>query len=88
MWVRSQNKKFLGNYDSFAVSESGIIIGYQGQEDYEGATLGAYGNEEQALMVLDDMQGHIVHGSARNLITQFVFEMPVESEQGLERDIE
>lgn len=88
MWVRSQNKKFLGNYDSFAVSESGIIIGYQGQEDYEGATLGAYGNEEQALMVLDDMQGHIVHGSARNLITQFVFEMPVESGQGLERDIE
>ena len=78
MWVRSQNKKFLGNYDSFAVSESGIIIGYQGPEDCEGATLGAYGNEEQALMVLDDMQGHIVHGSARNLITQFVFEMPIE----------
>lgn len=88
MWVRSQNKKFLGNYDSFAVSESGIIIGYQGPEDCEGATLGAYGNEEQALMVLDDMQGHIVHGSARNLTTQFVFEMPVEIGQVLEKDIE
>lgn len=88
MWVRSQNKKFLGNYDSFAVSESGIIIGYQGPEDCEGATLGAYGNEEQALMVLDDMQGHIVHGSTRNLITQFVFEMPVEIGQVLEKDIE
>lgn len=88
MWVRSQNKKFLGNYDSFAVSESGIIIGYQGPEDCEGATLGAYGNEEQALMVLDDMQGHIVHGSDRNLTTQFVFEMPVEIGQVLEKDIE
>ena len=88
MWVRSQNKKFLGNYDSFAVSESGIIIGYQGPEDCEGATLGAYENEEKALSVLDDMQRHIVHGSARNLITQFVFEMPVEIGQVLEKDIE
>ena len=88
MWVRSQNKKFLGNYDSFAVSESGIIIGYQGPEDCEGATLGAYETEEKALSVLDDMQGHIVHGSDRNLITQFVFEMPVETGQVLEKDIE
>lgn len=88
MWVRSQNKKFLGNYDSFAVSESGIIIGYQGPEDCEGATLGAYETEEKALSVLDDMQGHIVHGSVRNLITQFVFEMPVEIGQVLEKDIE
>lgn len=32
-----------------------------------------------ALMVLDDMQGHIVHLGAKNLITQFVFEMPIES---------
>ena len=51
MWVRSQNKKFLGCYDSFSVSESGIIIGYQ---------------------------GHIVHLGLKNLITQFVFEMPIE----------
>lgn len=79
MWVRSQNKKFLGNYDSFEVSESGIIIGYQGPEDCEGATLGSYRSEEMALMVLDDMQGHIVHLGAKNLITQFVFEMPIGS---------
>ena len=79
MWVRSQNKKFLGNYDSFAVSESGIIIGYQGPEDCEGATLGSYGSEEMALMVLDDMQGHIVHLGAKNLITHFVFEMPIKN---------
>lgn len=79
MWVRSQNKKFLGNYDSFAVSESGIIIGYQGPEDCEGATLGSYESEEMALMVLDDMQGHIVHLGAKNLITQFVFEMPIKN---------
>jgi len=77
MWVRSQNKKFLGNYDSFAVSESGIIIGYQGPGDCEGAILGAYESEEMALKVLDDMQGHIVHLGAKNLITQFVFEMPI-----------
>lgn len=77
MWVRSQNKKFLGCYDSFSVSESGIIIGYQGPEDCEGAILGTYESEEMALMVLEDMQGHIVHLGAKNLITQFVFEMPI-----------
>ena len=79
MWVKSQNKKFLGNYDSFAVSESGIIIGYQGPEDCEGAILGSYECEEMALKVLDDMQGHIVHLGAKNLITQFVFEMPIKN---------
>lgn len=79
MWVKSQNKKFLGNYDSFAVSESGIIIGYQGPEDCEGAILGSYESEEMALKVLDDMQGHIVHLGAKNLITQFVFEMPIKN---------
>lgn len=79
MWVRSQNKKFLGNYDSFAVSESGIIIGYQGPEDCEGAILESYESEEMALKVLDDMQGHIVHLGAKNLITQFVFEMPIKN---------
>ncbi|MDY4500796.1 MAG: hypothetical protein SPE36_02610 [Lactobacillus johnsonii] len=79
MWVRSQNKRFLGNYDSFAVSESGKILGYQGPEDFDGIVLGVYKSEEIALMVLDDMQGYIVHLGAKNLITQFVFEMPIGS---------
>lgn len=81
MWVRSQNKRFLGNYDSFAVSESGIIVGYQGPEDGEGATLGAYETEEKALSVLDDMQRCINSGSQtfKNAV-QAVYKMPVESE--------
>lgn len=79
MWVRSQNKKFLGNYDSFSVSESGIIIGYQGPEDCEGAVLGAYENEGKALSILDEMQGYIgmTYQEVKNL-GAIVFEMPIQ----------
>lgn len=79
MWVRSQNKKFLGNYDSFAVSESGIVLGYQGPEDAEGAVLGAYGNEEKALSILDEIQGYIRMTFQEGKISgAIVFEMPIE----------
>lgn len=79
MWVRSQNKKFLGNYDSFAVSESGIVLGYQGPEDAEGAILGAYEDEEKALSVLDEMQGCIgMNFQVEKFLGSIVFEMPIE----------
>ena len=82
MWVRSQNKKFLGNYDSFAVSESGIVLGYQGPEDAEGAVLGAYGNEEIALSVLNELQGYIgVAYKGIKIAEEVVFEMPLESKE-------
>lgn len=85
MWVRSQNKKFLGNYDSFAVSESGKVLGYQGPEDFDGAVLGDYENEEIALSILNDMQMHISNGYKKDVVfrnvrtmSQLVFEMPIE----------
>ena len=79
MWVRRQNKKFLGNYDSFAVSESGIVLGYQGPEDAEGAVLGAYENEEIALSVLNELQGYIgVTYQGIKSAGGLVFEMPLE----------
>lgn len=85
MWVRSQNKKFLGNYDSFAVSESGKVLGYQGPEDFDGAVLGDYESEEIALSVLNDMQNHISSGYKKDVVlrnvrkmSQLVFEMPIE----------
>lgn len=79
MWVRSQNKKFLGNYDSFSVSESGIIIGYQGPEDCEGAVLGTYENEEKALSILDEMQGYIgMTYQEGKILGAIVFEMPIQ----------
>lgn len=82
MWVRSQNKKFLGNYDSFSVSESGIIIGYQGPEDCEGAILGSYENEEKALNVLDELQIYIGLSESTShqgvqTINKAIFEMPI-----------
>lgn len=79
MWVRSQSKKFLGNYDSFAVSESGIVLGYQGPEDAEGAVLGAYEDEEKALSILDEMQGYIgMNFQMEKFSRSIVFEMPIE----------
>lgn len=85
MWVRSQNKRFLGNYDSFAVSESGKILGYQGPEDFDGIVLGVYKSEEMALSILNDMQIHISNGYQKDVIlknirtmSQLVFEMPIE----------
>lgn len=78
MWVRSQNKKFLGNYDSFSVSESGIVLGYQGPEDAEGAVLGVYKDEEKALSILDEMQGYIgMTYREGKILGTVVFEMPV-----------
>lgn len=78
MWVRSQNKKFLGVYDSFSISESGNVLVYQGPEDCEGVILGSYKSEEKAMLVLNDIQGYVAHRGIRNLITNFVFEMPLE----------
>lgn len=85
MWVRSQNKKFLGNYDSFAVSESGKVLGYQGPEDFDGVVLGVYESEEVALSVLNNMQVHISNGYQKDVVfknvrtmSQLVFEMPIE----------
>lgn len=85
MWVRSQNKRFLGNYDSFAVSESGKVLGYQGPEDFDGIVLGVYKSEEMALSILNDMQIHISNGYQKDEVfknirtmSQLVFEMPIE----------
>ena len=85
MWVRSQNKKFLGNYDSFAVSESGKVLGYQGPEDFDGVVLGVYESEEVALSVLNNMQVHIGNKYKKDVVfknvrtmSQLVFEMPIE----------
>lgn len=85
MWVRSQNKRFLGNYDSFAVSESGKVLGYQGPEDFDGIVLGVYKSEEMALSILNDMQIHISNGYKKDVVfknirtmSQLVFEMPIE----------
>lgn len=85
MWVRSQNKRFLGNYDSFSVSESGKVLGYQGPEDFDGIVLGVYKSEEMALSILNDMQIHISNGYKKDVVfknirtmSQLVFEMPIE----------
>lgn len=85
MWVRSQNQKFLGKYDSFAVSESGKVLGYQDPEDFDGVVLGVYESEEVALSVLNNMQVHISNGYQKDVVfknvrtmSQLVFEMPIE----------
>lgn len=87
MWIRSQNRKFLGNYDSFAISESGNILGYQGPEDFDGVVLGAYDVEEKALKVLNNIHLCISEGTQKDVIYQnvrttssMVFEMPLEEE--------
>lgn len=84
MWVRSQNRKNLGSYDSFAVSERSVM-GYQGPEDGEGVLLGVYKDEENALNVLNKIQDHIGNGYKKDIIyqntrkiSQMVFEMPLE----------
>lgn len=87
MWVRSQNRKNLGCYDSFAVSER-TVLGYQGPEDGEGVLLGVYENEETALNVLNKIQDHISTGYKKDVISQnerkisqIIFEMPLEEDK-------
>lgn len=89
MWVRSQNKKFLGDYDSFSVSESGNVLGYQGPEDFDGVVLGVYESEEIALNILNDIQTLISNGYKKDVIfknirtmSKLVFEMPIELNKG------
>lgn len=74
MWVRSQNKKNLGKYSSFAVHGSSVI-GYQGPLDGEGAILGIYKNESDAIFVINNIENYIAGD-----VPGQIFCMPLDSE--------
>lgn len=87
MWVRSQNRKNLGCYDSFAVNKN-TVQGYQGAEDELGVVLGKYKNEEAAINILNKIQDHISAGYKKDIvsqnerkISQIIFEMPLEEDK-------
>lgn len=83
MWVRHQNKEMLGKYDSFTVTGTGIILGFNGPDD-TGAVLGKYTNKERALEILDYISWKISSNYKTDEINKgvksiglAVFQMPI-----------
>ena len=79
MWIRSQNKKFLGDYS--------FIYGFQNEIRAESNTdvdtLGTYQTSERATEVMDEIQLRLINGTRcddiRNGIRvqkEIVYEMP------------
>lgn len=79
MWVRSQDRKVLGNFTEFKVlsGEQTIIVGYQGGIDAEGAPLATYESEEKAIKAIDYIH-HLIKKGYKNTPTakEEVFMMP------------
>lgn len=80
MYVRSQNKKFLGNVDSFVVCGASNDQIWANDEQ----CLGVYNSEDRALEVLDMITDHLEDGctlaenSGGQLFTrECIFEMPL-----------
>lgn len=83
MWVRSQDRKVLGNFTEFKVlsGEKCLVIGYQGGLDAEGTPLAIYRNEKRAIKILDYMHhtikvGKNIDEEVETLIKEEVFVMP------------
>lgn len=94
MWIRRQNRRFLGDYDNFSVSEGGNVLGFQGPNDYEGVVLGAYEKEETALIVLDNIHSCISQGTLQDIIyknvrttSNLVFDMPLQEEVIIDSEV-
>ena len=61
MWVRSQNNKILSDVKQFEIMNNGQIWG--GIKDDR---LGAYGTDEKAMKVLDDIQYEVINYDPTN----------------------
>lgn len=73
MWIRSQNKKVLGNYDSIAVLGNEI----RGYIFNDRDILGEYETEERATEVLDEIQTNLKNVLCNSFFPySFIFEMP------------
>jgi hypothetical protein len=80
MWIRSQNKMFLGEYREVGIMKKSIY-GYSLTGD--STELGDYESKERAVRVLDTIQQRLIAGAVRDVIAngtryskQFVFQMP------------
>lgn len=81
MWIRSKNKRYLGDYKELVII-SKSILGYSNSTD-DSTSLGEYATEERALEVLDQIEHRLIQGSShddmngnRRVQKQFVFQMP------------
>jgi len=63
IWVRSQNKGALVNANYFFIDAGNWVYGNTGNPDPNdyGFFLGEYDSEEEAMAVLDEIQGYIKH---------------------------
>jgi esterase/lipase superfamily enzyme len=92
MWIRSQDKKILGNFDIININYSNEtqIIGwnssYHEESDDTSMVLGDYKSKERVIQILDEIQEHISYkgmytfrDNARNLSEDdIVYQMPEE----------
>lgn len=80
MWIRSQNKHWLGNYNEVGMVGTSIN-GYSSNGD--STLLGEYESRVRVLQVLDAIQQRLIAGDSKDVIVngtryskQFVFQMP------------
>ncbi|MCT8978285.1 hypothetical protein N4T77_16985 [Clostridium sp. CX1] len=81
MWIRSKNKRCLGDYKELVVV-SKSIYGYSNCGD-DNTVLGEYETEERALEVMEQIEQRLIHGCEHDDMTanrrtqkKFVFRMP------------
>lgn len=85
IWIRSQNKNYLGNYVE-VMATGDMILGYANGEN-DSTLLGEYATEERALQVLDEIQDKINYSRLEDIayagvtgvaIHDGVYQMPAE----------
>lgn len=75
MWVKHQNDLTLGRYTTFTITSNGGIIGYDGPEDCEGATIAVYKSKKRADIVMNSLINFMEKGAiTKRLVNGIEFE--------------